>query len=348
MLANKEKMVDWFFSSRIWTGEAYAHCYSMRGKTTNYPEATAYAISLSCLLYKEKKEKKFLDRAESCAKYMMSISKKGGVPNLRDNLLYTFDTGIFISGLFDLYALTRNIEYLSQAKKSLNWLYSLWDGESFCAVSKIAKETEWYLCQSVHLTKLAIPLLKASRYLGEDEHKQTAFKLLENAKQLQTAEGAFRTHNNSDVIMTHPHCYATEAFLFAYYATRRYDLLEITRKSSNWLCKIQNADGSFYRRYDLDKTSSSCCNKEKTKTSDATAQATRIWKLLGVNQAGIEKAYHYLNGELKNGGLRLCRDSSLRSELLSWRRGVWSWPTFFYIHSLMLPFGEIDNSEELF
>ncbi len=343
-----EKIVDWFLNSRIWNGEAYVASYSPRGKALIYPEITAYAISLSCILYKEKKGKRFLDRAEACARYMMSISKDGGFPCFSDHLLYTFDTGIFISGIFDLYALTGIDAYLREAKKSLNWLYSYWDGKSFDAVNKIPEETAWYQLRSVHLAKLAIPLLKASKYLGEEEHRLTAFKLLDSLKRLQTANGAFKVNETSDIIMIHPHCYATEAYLYAYYFTQHNEFIEMVRKSSNWLCKVQNADGSFYQRYDLERTTSNGRKKEEMKTSDATAQATRIWKLLGVNQEGIEKAYQYLNSELKDGGLGLFKNSSFKSKLFSWRKSIYSWPTFFYLHSLILPFGKIENCENLF
>lgn len=350
MLDTKEKLLDWFLNSRIWTGEGYVHSYSprnMRGRALIYPEITAYAISLSCILYKETKEQKFLDRAESCARFMISVSKDGGIPHLKDNILYAFDTGIYISGILDLYTLTEKDEYLDQAKKSLNWLYSLWNEEIFNAVRVIPEEANWYHLQSIHLAKLAIPLLKASKILGEEKHKLTAFKLLDNFKRLQTTDGSFKLSENSDIVLTHPHCYATEAYLYAYYFTRHNEFMEIAKLSSDWLCKTQNDDGSFFSLYGLDETISNK-NKKKIKTSDATAQATRIWKLLGVNQKGIEKAYHYLNGELKDGGLRLFNNDSLRSKLFPNRRDIYSWPTFFYLHSLILPTGDMDFCKDLF
>jgi len=348
MSSTIEKISEWVLNSRIWTGEAYVASYSSTGRAFIYPEITAYAISLCCILYDERKDKRFLDRAEACARHMIGISKDGGFPCFSDNLLYAFDTGIFISSMFDLYDLVKKDEYLHQAKKSLRWLYSLWDGRDFDAVDKIPEKPEWWHVQSVHLAKLAIPLLKASKYLGEQEHEVTAFKVLENFRRLHMTNGAFRINEKSNIVMIHPHCYATEAYLYAYCFTKKKEFIEIARKSSNWLRKIQNVDGSFYQIYDLGKPISNSCKKERIKTSDAVAQSTRIWKLLGVNHEGIEKAYQYLNGELRENGLRLFKNTSFKSKLFSWRRGICSWPTFFYLHSLILPFGRMENCKNLF
>jgi len=338
------QLIKWFLDSQIFNGEAYVAFYSGSKSGPVYPEITAYAISLSCILFKRTGDRKFLERAEKIATYLMSIGRQGGIPNLVDNLLYAFDTGIFTSAMFDLYEVTKNNTYLGQACKSINWLYSLWDGRHFHPVDKASYKNKWYQTRSVHLVKLVIPLLKAAEYLDDEKYKSTAMLLLEEYKQLQEKEGRFRLNKDTWVTMAHPHCYATEGYLYAYYKTGNSDLLEIAYKAGNWLCEVQNPDGSLYRIYLQGK---SCQVPEKIKTSDATAQATRIWKLLGLNKDKIEKAYDYLNSEL-NGGLHLFRKDSSLSRFFSWNRSVYSWPTFFYIHSLVLPFGEIKYCEEIF
>lgn len=343
-----ERIINWYLYSPIYENGAYLAYYSKHNKGPIYPEITAYATSLSCILYKRKKDKRFLERAETCAEYMIKINKNGAVQCFSDNLLYTFDTGIFISSMFDLYALTQKEAYLNEAEKSLNWLYSLWDEKQFAAVDKVPEDKDWYHVPSVHLVKLVIPLRKASFYLRDKKYERTALELLDKYKPLQTEYGSFRINESSNVIITHPHCYATEGFLYAYYAFKRQEFLEMAMKSSDWLCKMQNSDGSFYRSYAIEKTADHRQRQEKTKTSDATAQATRIWKLLGVNQERIEKAYNYLNSELKDNGLRLYKNASMKGKVFSWRRSVYSWPTLFYLHSLVLPFGQIEYCRELF
>lgn len=341
-------LVEWFLNSPIYKNEAYVAYYSTNKEGPVYPEITAYAISLCCILYERRREPILLERAETCAKHLKKINKNGAVPCFTDNLLYAFDTGIYISSMFDLYALTKEATYLEEAEKSLNWLLSLWDGKQFAAVNKIPEKNDWYHQPSVHLVKLVLPLMKATTCLRDEKYSKTALELLERYKHLQTGEGGFQINESSRVIMTHPHCYATEGFLYAYHISKKNKFLEIARKSSDWLCKAQNLDGSFYRCYNLGEKTEKRWRQEMLKTSDATAQAIRIWKLLGVNQKGIEKAYKYLGSELKDNGLRLLKNDSLKSKLFSWRREIYSWPTFFYIHSLLLPFGQIQYCKELF
>lgn len=336
-----DKLVNWFLHSPIFDDEAYLEYYSATKKGPEYPEITAYAISLSCVLYERKKDRKFLDRAEICAKFMKKISKNGGVPCLRDNLLYSFDTEVYVSSVFDLYSLTKKESYLNEAEKSLEWLYSLWDRRPFAAVDKLPEKKDWYHVPSVHLAKLVIALMKASKYLRDEKYMETALELLDKYKQLQKEDGGFRINEGSNAIMVHPHCYATEGFLYAYYTSKRREFLEVAKKASNWLCKMQNSDGSFYWWYDAEKEVEHRDRQERVKATDAAAQATRIWKLLGVNREGIEKAYRYLDSELKDNGLRLYNIESMRES-------VHSWPTFFYIHSLTLPFGQIEYCREIF
>jgi len=208
---------------------------------------------------------------------MKKVNKNGGVPCLRDNLLYTFDTGVYVSSLFDLYLLTMEKSYLNEAEKSLKWLYSLWKKGQFAAVDKPPEEKDWYHVPSVHLAKIAIALIKASKYLRDEKYMETALGLLDRYKPMQKEKGGFKINESSEAIMVHPHCYATEGFLYAYYASKRREFLEVAKKSSDWLCKMQNRDGSFYWWYDAEKEVEHMHRREKVKATDATAQATRIW-----------------------------------------------------------------------
>ena len=337
----QEKLIDWFLGSSIFDGKAYLEYYSPIKKGPRYPEITSYAISLCCILYDRKKDERFLKRAETCAKYMMKINRSGGVPCLRDNILYTFDTGVYVSGLFDLYSLTEKQVYLKEAEKSLEWLRSLWKERPFAAVEKVPNKKDWYHVPSVHLMKLVIPFIKAATYLKDQEYMKTAFRLQDKYARVQNQDGSFTINENSEVVLTHPHCYATEGLLYAYYITKRRKFLESALKSGKWLSKTQNNDGSFYQYYNTGIVGDLKYEPTHIKATDSTAQATRIWKLLGANQKGIEKAYEYLNRQLVNNGLRLYETASMQS-------ATHSWPTFFYLHSRLLPFGRIEHCSEIF
>ena len=333
-------LTDWFLNSRIFDGKAYLEYYSARKKGPEYPEITGYAISLCSILYDRTKDPKFLDRAETCARFMFRINRAGGIPCLRDNLLYSFDTGVYVSGLFDLYALTKKEIYLTEAEKSLQWICSLWNRKEFAAVDREPKNKDWYHVASVHLSKLVIPFMKAFKVLNDSEYMRTALLLLNKSKKLQNPEGGFQIHEDSNRILTHPHCYATEGALYAYNLSKSEELLNMIKRSAAWLRKMQNADGSFNLSYGIDENTLRERTLNSTKATDSTAQATRIWKLLGFNQSGIAKAYSYLNDQHNDNGLTLYSSQSPKA--------VYSWPAFFYMHSLMLPFGQVDYSKELF
>jgi uncharacterized protein YyaL (SSP411 family) len=340
---NIEEITNWFLNSRIYDNGAYVAYCNGNTRGPRYPEITAYAINLSCVLYKLHREKIFIERAKKCAQYMGEITKNGAVPSLTDGLFYVFDTGIFVSSLFDLYDVTEDETYLRQAQKSLDWMYSKWNGEQFSAVDKVPSHKAWFHLPSVHLAKMAIPLIKASVHLKQTDHEKTAYRLLEKYKLLQFDGGNFKVNEDTQLTMSHPHCYATEGFLFAYYYSKKEEYLKVAQRASDWLSSSQNKDGSLYREYAIGDG-----KIERTKTNDALSQASRIWKLLGVNQEGIDRAYCYLDRELKDGGLPLFRHSNLRNIMFSWRKPVFSWPTFFYLHSLTLSFGKMESCKDLF
>jgi hypothetical protein len=342
-----ERMISWFMNSQISDGNAYYAYYSRKGRGPVYPEITSYAVNLACILYARTHDSKFLARAESCASYLINTYPDGALEGLDDGIRYVFDTGIFIASMFDLYEVTCNEKYLNAAKTSLNWMLSIWSQNKFAAADRLPNKSEWYHLPSVHLVKLAIPLLKASHYLKDTAYQEVALRLLDEFKQLQMENGAFRVNLDSKLIMTHPHCYAIEGYLYSYHMLGDPKLLEIAQKASEWLRDKQNSDGSWMRCYSLDSNNLTRIG-EKSRTSDATAQATRIWKLLGVNEEEVGRAYRYLEKESRGGGLRLFRNPSLAGKLLSWNSSIYSWPSFFYIHSLMIPFGRIDRCKELF
>ena len=51
--------------------------------------------------------------------------------------------------------------------------------------------------------------------LGNKKYKTVAENLLNWTIKLQSDEGRFRINHSNDSTRLHPHCYATEGFLFA-------------------------------------------------------------------------------------------------------------------------------------
>jgi len=342
---------DWFLQSNIYDANfgAYRIYYSNGQKGPIYPEITAYAVSLACILYKESGDDRFLERAENCAEQLIRLSEDG-LPGHSDNVKYLFDTGIFISALFDLYDITKSQRYINQAQQRLQWLCTHFDGRKFPSVATCSDGGGWDKIPSVHLAKLAIPLLKGFTKLKDEKYKGMAESLLSWAAELQTDEGRFRINHKNYNTRIHPHCYAVEGFLFASEHFNEKLYRSVSKKASDWLAKAQNEDGSFYQWFPnrpaktlKGKVIRRLC---RNKCTDSASQAIRIWKILSEHEENIERAERFLENMEVDSGLPLTRRDFRLIEFSDNR--VYSWPTFFYIQSKLIKAGNKSKALELF
>jgi len=343
---------QWFLDSQIHRGRgAYAMYYEKNGIGPIYPEITSYAISLSCVLFKELDDNKYLRRAKESAQFMLA-NYHPAVAGPKGQNLYTFDTGILICGLLDLYLTNYDGSYLREAQKRIDWLLSLFDGRRFPSVMGSSNDSHgqaWHRTSSVHLAKLSIPLLKGWKVIGNETYKEVACKLLDWAMKLQLPEGRFSINEMNNATMLHPHCYATEGFLYAAKILDSRKYLDVAKNASRWLKSVQNANGSFYKwlPYMPGSPAKRLVHAMfKTTVTDATAQAIRIWKLLGKNSEGVYRAQDYLNKMQLDGGLRLYTRKVKFMEIRG--RRIYSWPSFFYIHSCSIGYGEFEKIDEIF
>lgn len=341
---------EWFLNSPIYDKAGrYRAFYSKRELGPVYPEITAYAISLACILFRESKDVRFLQRAKDCVEYLINLSPDG-LPGHSDNLKYLFDTGIFISALFDLYSITKIETYVNEAHKRLKWLCAYFDGEKFPAVIGHLNSKDWDKVSSIHLAKLSIPLLKGWKMFTTESYRKISEQLLSWTAHLQTKEGRFRINQNDDNTRLHPHCYATEGFLFASHCINKELYWEIAKKAGDWLAKIQNEDGSFYQwvpEYPAKNLIDKNIRKVYcVKGTDTTSQAIRIWKVLGKHEENIKRAECFLENMSNDFGLPLTKGKFWFIELK--HKKIYSWPTFFYIHSNLIEFGDRSKISEIF
>ena len=347
-------LAEWFLNSPIHVGGgAYAQFYTERSVGPVYPEITAYAITLGSLLFARTQRQEFLDRARESAQFMLAAHSPA-VAGI-DGGHFTFDTAILADGLLTLAAHDpdHRDRWLAAAEVSLDWLSTEFGGGTYPpvipAVDSDGDKYAWHLTQAVHLNKAAIPLLKGSEALGLKSYVDLSRELLDWSVTLQGEDGALRINESTNRVRFHPHCYALEALLFSgsFLSETRYT--EAGRRGADWLVAMQRPDGSFpqwhpqthgpMRRRIADRiTSLAVC--------DAPAQAIRVWKVLGMAPAHIQRAERFLEEQREDGGLPL----QLRhiGPLLVGERRTFSWPTFFYLHACMLDFGKSEQAAELF
>ena len=100
-----------------------------------YSEITGYLITFNCFIYSITKNKKNLIAAEAAASWLISQSQFtfGGFKcfdlvdkNLKikdkSTLSYSFDNGVIINGLANLYKATKKKKYLKAAIKCAEWI----------------------------------------------------------------------------------------------------------------------------------------------------------------------------------------------------------------------------------
>jgi len=276
--------------------------YDLRKKSYSlaYCEITGYAISLLVDLYHLEGNRDFLDFAVQAGEFLLGMQYKGENQKISGAFprgysfpqkeivhdLYSFDTAICISALVDLFRETNEQRFLTSAKVAGDWLANQmqYDSGAFRAMynyqtQDFAQINKWFGDGGCLHAKNAIGLLKLFDATGNPRYKESANKVCDWILKLQKRNGAFKATENESHTFTHAHCYATEGLLYAHLTLNNEKYLHAVKESAKWLIQAQNRDGSLYRHYDKHVLL-------PTKTTDATAQAARIWIIL-----------HYLTGE---------------------------------------------------
>ncbi|MCL4435412.1 MAG: hypothetical protein M1503_06035 [Thaumarchaeota archaeon] len=351
--------------------------YNTRGRTCPYAytEITAYSVELFLDLYSRTQDPRYLHCAKLAGDWITHMQYQGDderalgsfpyhyiIPDgPKSTKSYTFDAGICIGALSELYRKTSDQKYLKAATAGANWLISQMqnpDGsfapsydlqtqktkvnqKHYMLPSFLSTRFNWYEASGIHHSKIIIGLLKTHEVNGRAE------KILNSARQLihwtllqQESTGRFKVNTNNEWTFTHTHCYATEGLLFAYSKLGDEKCAGAADRACSWLTAFQKSNGSIpdWIR-----------NTTATPTIDlsAIAQAVRLWcinyKLTRNEQyrKSINKAVNYLlTMQDPSGGFHLTRIEigPLRYKLPR----LYSWSTIFAIHAFNL----IDDLEK--
>jgi len=298
--------------------DAFYESYNKNKKNYSfiYCEITGYAINFLLNFYKRKKEKNILEIAKRAGDFLVfSQGKegniKGAIPwtvNERGkshHLYYSFDTSMCLSGLVDLYLITKEKKYLKSAIMAADWIISKAQDKdgSFKALYN-TRQNSFYNDSSekiwsgnngcLHI-KHIIGLLKIYEITNHKKYLKSMNKLLGWSRKMQNRDGSFKAIRDENFIFTHAHCYATEGIIFAYKYFKDEKYIKSILDSAAWLLKVQNKDGSFFDYYELPNIPMRFIRTKniikkmyhgtikgesnaiiKIKRTDATAQAARI------------------------------------------------------------------------
>ena len=216
----------------------YGGYYAWINEKTNkysylYSEITGYLITFHCFIYSLNKNQKNLIAAEAAAMWLINRAQFsfGGFKCLelvdkdlkildKSSLSYSFDNGVILNGLVNLYKITKKKKYLNSAIKCANWLVSCSSEKGIIKpvynISKskfINNKKSWSMRPGSYHTKISIGLFNIYSVTKKVEYLNIANKVIKNSIRSQKKNGMFLS--TPDHVNLHPHCYAAEGIWVA-------------------------------------------------------------------------------------------------------------------------------------
>ncbi len=243
---------------------AFNAWYDIKSKKNSYmySEITGYLITSMVFHYRLTKKKKFLYSAIKAADWLIKnaqhenggfkclflINKKLKFGN-KETHIYSFDNGVIINGLVNLYNITKSNKYLIAAEKSASFLilnFMKKNGElkplyDFKKKKFIQDSKEWSLISGSYHSKVAMGLLNLFKTSKKKIYLIASKKILNAYLKKQKKNGQFiSTKFNTNL---HPHCYSIEGYWSCakFLNNKKYYFSSL--KALKWLFKKINSEG---------------------------------------------------------------------------------------------------------
>ncbi len=326
--------------------------YNLKEKTYSYiySEITGYAITTLLFLYNISKDNVLILNAEKAANWIIesSMHSCGGVrtrlyrnDESEDKLysfsgdkIFSFDTGMVLYGMINLYKLTGNRRYLKASKMlgdflidrmqnkngSLGAIYDYKSGEIINSPDK------WSMQAGAFHAKVSLGLVDLFEVTQNGKYQDAAIKLCEYVISTQEKSGRFITDNVFQTTNIHPHCYSAEGLLYTGASFGISSFLESAERATAWTFKNVSAKGIN----ELYNQSTGKINEFQR--CDIVAQVLRLGIIFSLNHKidtlkSILLEYQYLGEEREQRGGFLFAKTGY---------DVNSWCTMFAIQALAL------------
>lgn len=303
------RAAGWLWRSGVFIGEVgspargavYDGYDRRRGQYGSvYHEITGYAVSSALAFARHVGNPGYEGLARQSACYLLPRQitwgrfGNGAFPHgasargdITDTRCFSFDTGMLIDGLLDLYERCGEDVWLTAARRAGGWLVGEMQREdgSFHAylepsTGERPSDSRFFEGNGGCLhAKLAIPLLRLAAATADRRFAHAAEAVLAWAERLQDSDGAFWANEHRRRVFAHAHCYAVEGFLYA--AAQGCWPVEAGMRGARWLGLVQARNGAVCRTYkdNLSLRTRLSAAIVPAETTDATAQAVRIWLL---------------------------------------------------------------------
>jgi len=239
-----------------------------------YPEITGYFLSTLRFLHQIEPNPELIEKSKQSADWLMKIHEKyGGIiqgihkEKSKQNLVYSFDTGVCAQGILDCYLLTKEEKYLDFAQILLKWIKDTAiesDGTIKPIYNLSTQKFEednslWYKQKGCLHIKNVIPFCTLYTITDNSKLLETINKICNVYPKFQKHDGSFSIHKHSNIIHLHTLCYSLEGLLRAFLITKNKQFFEVYKKALDWSALQIQKDGSthlwFNSSYKQAKTS---------------------------------------------------------------------------------------------
>lgn len=328
-----------------------------------YSEITGYAVTSFSWIYSYLGNALAMQAARESAEWIQRNMKSdlivarppvlGIEPNDLSDLFYSFDNGMIVIGLVNLYKITNDVSNLVLAEKITQALIGrFFDGEKLTArldnsYNPMTKENtngvvKWSTISGAYHAKLSLALLELSRLTNNSTYSKVSNSICDYAVKLQSSEGQFITNPGSDIVFLHPHLYACEGLIYSGIMQSNEEHHRVGLRGILWA--IEQAElskgGGLYS-----KTA-----RDAVEQSDCTAQLLRLLILCRsnlvkfINSSKLDNVTHRLHTRLLDFYITNGNDRGAMRYQLSLESAC-SWCTMFSMQALHL--WKIRNSGKL-
>lgn len=243
---------------------AFSAWYGTKNKKYSYlySEISGYLITHMCFMYEYTNKKIYLTSAINSADWLIKCAQDttGGFKCLflldkkikldfKSEQIYSFDNGVIINGLVNLYKITKNKKYLNSATKCGNWIVNKAqkkNGEikpiyDLSKNSFVEDKKKWSWISGSYHTKISIGLLNLYSVNKKKIFLTSSKKIFNTSLKKQIKSGEFLSTKISTNL--HPHCYSAEGLWVGSKFLKNKNYLKAVIKSTKWIFKNQDLDG---------------------------------------------------------------------------------------------------------
>lgn len=271
---------DWLLSSGIQnsSGErqgGFNSWYDFKEKAYSYVYSEITGYGITSLLYMEKKfnDNSCLDKAVSAADWLMkkALHPCGGVKardyyqtmedsehySFDSENIYTFDNGMVLYGMVNLYKETGDKQYLDfsvrigkflteEMMKEDGLFYAIYDAKNN---EKDDIAWKWSSQSGSYHCKLTLGFTDLYEVTQNEVYKKAVFDISNASLSFQMDEGRFVTSRADGSTHLHPHSYSAEGLVYAGVYFGENSFINSALKAVKWALDNQAEDGGIPKKF---------------------------------------------------------------------------------------------------